>query len=111
MALHRECMSCTQPLHAQAKSQSNQRWAISHLWPFVGYACRNQVAELEQRLAFLEECIGVEEEKSGKSLADSVGALERQVSHSQYILATPPLAPDLVTFAGGDLGHRTDGRS
>jgi len=40
---------------------------------------QSKVAELEQRLAFLEECIGVEEEKSGKSLADSVGALERQV--------------------------------
>jgi len=40
---------------------------------------QSKVAELEQRLAFLEECIGVEEEKSGRSLADSVCALERQV--------------------------------
>ena len=111
MVLHRECMSCTQLLHAQAKLQSNQRWSISHLWPFVGYACLNQVAELEQRLHFLEECIGVDEEKTGKSLADSVSALERQVSHSHYILATPLLVSDLVSFAGGDLGHRTDGRS
>eukprot|EP00658_Telonema_sp_P-2_P036790 TRINITY_DN2653_c0_g1_i2.p1 TRINITY_DN2653_c0_g1~~TRINITY_DN2653_c0_g1_i2.p1 ORF type:complete len:367 (+),score=126.97 TRINITY_DN2653_c0_g1_i2:152-1252(+) len=39
----------------------------------------SKVAELEQRVAFLEECIGSQEEKGGSSLVDCLNSLERKV--------------------------------